>query len=281
MNGENPPDKIGFANDNRDMAGRSQLAALGRSVSTLKIQSTDTQDITQRITVSVVPDDCAAQDDYNAIFQEFAIGSTIRERAFYRIWRLRNNGEWINIVGINGEKYGSWEDFIRDIASNDALSIGRQVIFDRMKVYDQLDWLGYSHEQIISKMSLRPSLYTRVLKRVVDWDTNGKVPNQVLMPVDDPTDTDTIRDSLNDLLHDVESFPRQIDALKYVDENILLSPKVSVYMDDDTVVVEYTETAIDDKGNVSIHDSGSIRFLPDAFVPDWLVNVLHTIINSR
>lgn len=231
--------------------------------------------------INIIPDIETPQDEYRHIFDEFVLGSAIRERAFYRIWRLRKTGIWNQIISDNGQRYNIWEDFIKDIANNDALGIGRQIIFDRMKAYDQLEWLGYTHEDIIHKMSMRPSLYTRVLKRIIQWDSLDRKIISVAVPTADNSSEETMRDAVNGIIKDVEAFDKQIDAIRYVDENLLCAPRVEIYMEDDVIVLDYVRTSVTEDGEIVVDESGQIKFYPNEPVPDWVLGIASINIGAK
>lgn len=230
-----------------------------------------------QISDGIVPSSCNPQEDYKLIFDELLVGNALRERAFYRIWRLRNSGGWKDIIGSGGERYQTWDDFVNDIVSVGGISVGRQTIYNRMRVYDQLAWIGYSDAQILAKMASKPSLYRRALDLVMDWDFSDKRPRRLAISGDDASgEPDVSRRALRKLIADVESFPRQVDALRYIEESVLLEPVVRIYYDvqDSSVVVYYARASINQNGQQEEEESGTIKFFTHVSVPDWLSSIL-------
>ena len=222
----------------------------------------------------LVPDTCTTQEDYDLIFNEFLLGSTIRERAFYRIWRIRNNKTWDKIFSPSGDDYKSFGDMVKSIASNESLGIGRQIIYDRVKTYDQLEWAGYNHGEIIAKVSARPSLYQRVVGKIIDWNNEERKPDQIRLSTTDNLTEDEAKEELRDLIEEIEAFPRQLDALDYVDENILHMPQVKIWMEDDAIVLDYVKTSVEQDGSIYIEDQGVVRYYPNQSVPEWCIEEL-------
>lgn len=224
---------------------------------------------------SLVPEDCGPQEDYDLIFGEFLLGSTIKERAFYRIWRIRNEESWDKICRPDGSTYTSFGNMVQDIASNEALGIGRQIIYDRMKLYDQLHWAGYHDGEIIGKLSARPSLYLRAFNKVIEWDNDKLEPITLMLPTNENIDEEAeMQEQLQQFVEIIEEFPRQLDALDYIDENILHIPRVKTWMEGDSIVVEYTSTSVDENGAVIIDEYGRVKFYPDQSYPDWVSDEL-------
>lgn len=226
--------------------------------------------IAEQSSLEIVPEaEVSPQQDYNAVFEEHILGSTIRERAFFRLWRLKRTEGWRKVIGISGEKYETWEAVIADVS--DAIQVGRQIVFDRIKLYDQLDWLQYTDHEKIVMLSRSPSLYHRLLNRTVDWDTHSREPRSILIPGAEDMDAKQARKRLRDIISDAEKFPRQIDALRYVDLAIMMVPQVRIEVEDDTIRVEYSQTTIDQDGKVHQEDWGDATFYPDKPLPDWVM----------
>lgn len=221
---------------------------------------------------NLVPEYIDPQGDYDLIFGEFLLGSTIKERAFYRIWRIRNDQSWDQIARPDGTTYTSFGNMVQDIASNEALGIGRQIIYDRMKLYDQLKWAGYKDGEIIAKLSARPSLYLRAFNKVIEWDNDKLEPITLMLPTNDNIDKEAeLQEQLQQFVDLIEEFPRQLDALDYIDENILHIPRVKIWLEGDSFVVEYTSTSVDENGVVIIDEYGRVKFYPDQAMPDWVM----------
>ena len=213
--------------------------------------------------------------------QEFIVADIIKEVARYRLWRFKTSGNWKNILDDSGtQKYRVWEEFVQDVGEQ--LNCGRQHIFERIKVYDQLFWLGYTPEEAIKMMIKSASLYTRTTGMLLDWDVKTQKPRKVLVPeLDKNLSEDKIVTKLRDIVDKVESFDKQGEAIKYVSETVLLEPQCEIWYDGDRIYCEYFAQSIDDDGNTHTDEYGKVSFYPDKEMPRWVHEKMLTFFKTR
>ncbi len=230
----------------------------------------------------VVPDlESTPNAEFEQIIKEFKLSDLLGEISRYRIWRLRKSGDWAKIVDDSGIfQFNLWEDFISHVI--EILHCSRQQMFDRLRVYEQLNWLGYTAEESIMMVTDQPSLYTRVLGKVMDWDQRKEEPRSISLPdVNNTTTKEKAQESVRNLLNEVTTFDTQKDALKYISETVLLEPQVSVFYNGDTITVEYYQQSIDKDGGLQVEGYGKSVFYPSSDLPDWVREALMKIIRSK
>lgn len=217
---------------------------------------------------SLVPSqEPTANDEFDKIIQEYVAANIVHEISRFRIWRLKSTERWKEIVNPDGSvKYPTWEDFVVDVAEQ--LNCGRQLIFERVRVYEQLHWLGYNHEESIKMVAERPSFYPRFFGLVLDWDQRAGKPRNILIP-SAQSSTANSKQIIKDLIEDVSTFDTQKDALKFVSENILIEPQVDFWFDGDVIRCTYYNQYVDQNGDVHIGDSGTATYYPDKQLPAW------------
>lgn len=221
----------------------------------------------------------SANQELDQIYQEFKVAEFLSEIARFRIWRLHKTEDWKQIVDdTNQFKYNSWEDVVTDIS--ETLHCGRQQLFDRVRVYEQLFWLGYSPEDAIRMVAERPSLYTRVLGMVMDWDQRKEQPRSISIPNMEKATKDEAVEYIKELLDDATTFETQKDAIKYISESVLLEPQVDMWYDGDVIYVKYFQQSVDLDGVMKVEDFGSIIFYPNADLPLWASDKLEAMFKS-
>lgn len=221
----------------------------------------------------------SANLELEQIIKEFQVAEFLGEIARYRIWRLHKSDNWKQIVDdSNLQKYNSWEDVITDLS--ELLHCGRQQLFDRVRVYEQLSWLGYSPEESIKMVAQRPSLYTRVLSMVMDWDQRKEQPRSISIPTMDKATKEDAVGYIRELLDDVTTFDTQKEAIKYVSESVLLEPQVDFWYNGDVVYVKYFQQSINPDGTMQVQDYGNVTFYPDSDMPEWAKTKLEGMFKS-
>lgn len=228
----------------------------------------------------VPPEESTANDELGRVVEEFIAADILKEVARYRIWRLKSSGAWKNITDSAGNpRYRIWEDFVQDVGEQ--LGCGRQHIFERIKVYDQLFWMGYTADQAIAMMIKSASLYTRMTSMLLDWDVRNQKPRKVLVPeLAKNISEDKVIDALREIVTKVESFEKQSEAIKYVSEHVLIEPQCEVWYDGDKIFCEFFVHSIDEDGMTHVDEYGKIAFYPDQDAPKWVKEKLTSFFKS-
>lgn len=218
------------------------------------------------ITSLVPKEEPTADMELQRIIEEYNVANIVREISRFRIWRLNKTGKWRSILNADGDiQYPTWEDFVIDIG--DKLNCGRQQIFERVRVYEQLHWLGYSAEDSIRLVSTKPALYPRLFGMIMNWDQRAGEPREILIP--NLNGTKDAKKIIRELIDDVNVFDTQADALKFVSESILVEPQVDFWFDGDKIHCVYYNQYIDSNGEVHLGDSGAVTYYPDKDMPAW------------
>lgn len=230
--------------------------------------------------VELVPSlESTPNQEYERIITDFKVSDVLKEIGRYRIWRLHKTGSWRQIVDNNGNAlYNSWEEIVNDLAQT--LDCGRQQIYDRVRVYEQLHWLGYTDQESIQMVADHPYLYTRTLDMVVDWNQREEQPRRILIPQMANATEEQAKTHLRELLTDVKTFDTQKDALKFVSESVLAEPQVDFWYDGDVIRCTYFEQSIDEAGNLHTDSVGTVTFYPDNDLPAWARTKLEKMFKS-
>lgn len=234
----------------------------------------------QAISTNVVPaEEQDANKEFDHIIADYKISNILKEISRYRIWRLRKNDRWKGIEDDYGDPmYETWEDVV--ISLSEHLDCGRQQIYDRVRIYEQLFWLGYTAEESIKMVADKPYLYARTLDMTLDWNQREEQPRVVKIPSLSSASEDEVKEGLRDLLDNVETFDRQKDALRYVSESVLAEPQVDLYYDGDVIRVTCSTHAIDENGETHMEDYQLVTFYPDSQVPSWARDKLERLFKS-
>lgn len=214
-------------------------------------------------------------DELRMIVSESANSAIMREVSRYRIWRIRENDLWKEAKCEDGTpRWSDWDSFVEDMG--EILGCGRQHIYDRMRIYDQLVWLGLTPEEIVIRVAQQEYLIINAMNKMIDWDTrNGKV-RTVRLPNVTAKDTDEeqVKTKIKDVLQDLESFDTKSDAIRYVSETLVGEPQVDVWYDGGIIHLRYSVYSFDEDGNMSVDEYGDIKFYPDKDLPQWVHKAL-------
>ena len=234
--------------------------------------------MTTNLTLNItLPVEQNITDELFHIRQEYYTSNVLKEISLFRIRRIHQTKSWKQIVNDSGEQiYSSFEAFITEIV--DELSIARQIIFDRIKIYDQLNYLGYDDQSILLKLAERPSFYKRLLDMAIDWNPYENEPNSILIPGSENLTEDSAKTQLREVIENAETFDTQKDALIHFETEILHKPNISAKLDNQLIVVNYTSYSIDTEGNFEIDKYGMIEFYPNSDVPEEVLSYLRKIL---
>lgn len=218
----------------------------------------------------VPPQEASPNDEIERISQEFLMADLIKEVGRFRIWRMKDTGSWKLVVDeVTGElRYETWEQFISDMSK--ILQCGRTHLFDRMRIYDQLQWLGYTHEEMLRMMATAPSLYYRFLTKAIMWDAKLQSPTVIKIPETYSMSNADAKDHVRDIVGKLDSFDSTHQALKYVSETVLVEPQLEIIYDGDVLKCIYYNQEEDANGEVQVVDYDEAMFYPNKDVPDWV-----------
>lgn len=238
-------------------------------------------DITQsdRNLIEIIPPQGTIYEEIAAIQRDFVVSAYMKEIVYYRIYRIHRDKLWKQYINpdTGDNDYDSFEQFLQHALSH--LNLGRQTIFGRIKLYEQLLWLGYTEAQSIQKITEKPELYKNVLNLVLDWDSKTRQPNSIRLPNLTGGTVGEAKAYLIGILDNADSFDRQLDAIDYIKEDLLLQPKIKIWCDSysNIISVDYTMSSVDDNGATHIDETGIIKFYPDSDIPDWVKSKLSGI----
>lgn len=210
-------------------------------------------------------------DEFYAIREETALGTLLRESALFRMWRIKATRLY-EVPDEDGEQYAprfsTWGEFVKSIA--EYAGVSRSTIFSRVRLYDQLTWLGYDLETAYSIVVKKSYLAGKVLDMIIEWDNKNHDESQFktdyfgdgVVPVD-------AKEDVMELLEECLAHDSVSGAIDNVKSEILGKPIVDMYYMDGSVVVAYDgELGMD-----------VIRFVPEGnreVVPDWVLNELES-----
>lgn len=229
---------------------------------------------------NVVPTFSGNSDqEFAQIIDELALSGALHESAMYRIYRMKVTGKWADVTDLNtGEKYfPTWEDFVKTVGTITGNS--RQKIFDRVKAYQELSAIGFTPEEMIMKMTEAPTLYTRALKLLCNFDV--RTDKILSLTFDDADDHEDAAKKLRNIVDDLSSFERSKDALDYIQQDILLEPVVQVFVNEDGYVILNWTVFDRTKGAKLIQDEGTVEFKPSSTMPDWVAAEFSRIVRNR
>lgn len=217
-----------------------------------------------------LPERMDYDDEYHAIREETIMGNVLRESALFRIWRIKAFRTY-ELIDTDEEQYAprfaSWAEFAKHVAEHAGVS--RSTVYSRLRLYDQLAWLGYDMREAYAIVIRRSYLAGKVLDTIIDWSRDYDESTfktdffgDDILPVDAKEETRGVLEEC--LAHDSVS-----GALRNLESEVLGKPVVDMYYMGGAIVVAY-----EDGLGVDV-----MRFEPsDAreVVPDWVLDTLES-----
>ena len=204
------------------------------------------------------------------IVEEFSLGSALKERALFRIWRIWRNASYLQILddspsALKGEpKYHTWSEFLKDFVMPSGIS--KSTVYSRMKAYSILEWIGYSEVEILTMMSTSPVAYGQSVNLLVDWDMSEDSPRAIkAISMGSLDNYQEAKDNLRELIdHTVPIYDRTMDAIEHIRRDVVGGQVVSVWVDGSEIVVDYEDSG---------RESGVVRFSVSngELVPEWVL----------
>lgn len=203
-----------------------------------------------------VPSQGGIVHEMEKIVEEFSLGSALKERALFRLWRVWRNRTYLEIVddsptAIPGEpKYINWSAFLKDFIIPAGLS--KSTVYSRMKAYSILEWLGYDDSEILTKMSESSVRYGQSVNLMVDWNMSDDAPAAIrASSLGTLDDENAAKEEIRSVLEStIPVYERVSDALDHIRRDVVGGPVVSAWQDLDTIVLEYEDTATGEHGIV-------------------------------
>jgi hypothetical protein len=215
-----------------------------------------------------LPERMDYDDEYHAIREETNLGTMLRESALFRIWRIKSFSMY-EITDDGEEQYAprfrTWPDFVKTVAENAGVS--RSTVYSRIRVYDQLAWLGYDLLEAYAIVVHKSYLSGKVLDTIIDWARNfdESTFKTDYFGVDvDPVD---YKEEIKDLLEECLAHDSVSGALKNLDSEVLGKPIVDMYYMNGAMVVAYEG---EDGVDVVRFETSNNREV----VPDWVLEIL-------
>jgi len=209
------------------------------------------------------------------IAQEFSLGSALRERATYRLWRIWKNKSYYDITSDDPDvdpmepKYHSWGAFLRDFLPT--IGISRSTVYSRMKAYSIMNWIGYTDDEILEKMSSSSMGYGNSVNLLVDWDMSIDEPIEIRVESLGTLDNqEEAKVAIRDMVESTLSvYERSSDAIDHIKRDLVGVPVVDAWQDAGELYIDYEDTATGENGRV--------KFIPDDYdYPLWVCDVIAT-----
>lgn len=225
-----------------------------------------------------VPVQYEASEEAREIVRGLAIGGAIRETAMFRIWRMWRDKSYLDIMSDNPETpdrmmFPTFTEFIQVLCEQ--LEVSRSKIYNRIRAYTQLDYLGFGDDSKLLLMSTRPGLYEKALNLIFVWDQDTQEPTAYK--------TDAFGDIMDeDSLVRVKRFIEELsdhesvqDALSYLKHDIMGRPEITLIFDKgaQNFKIEYTSMVLSEDGDEST--SYYNTWEPGSELPDWVVSEIN------
>lgn len=226
-----------------------------------------------------LPEICTAREDIVSAVREFVAGRGMKERALYRIYRIWNNRSYLDMYSEDPESgagmlmFPTWSDFIDFVT--ESVDISKSTIYSRLKAYSLFDWMGYTQEESLRKMSSRANLYTRALDEIVDWDSESRSPTAfrtdlIDVDIDDPIAPKKTRE----IILELESYESIGEAIRYLRNDLMQKPEISISICERDLRIRYAIQIVDSETGEITNDYGEILFESNDSVPDWIYEEL-------
>ncbi len=222
-----------------------------------------------------VPTELAALDEVESIMNELVIGESLRERGMFRLWRMKKGQTYLEIVDENDDNgyplFGVFEDFVKYFCQ--VIDVSRAKIFDRIRTYSQLEWLEFSHQEMLNMMSIRPGLYSRALKKIFNWDAQENVPTSLKTDYfGDPSDPDEAKEGIKEYIEELSLHDSVSGAIETLEKDVLGQPEVYIFFLDGSLVVRFDEGFVTEGGMEITEDVGEVIFEAEAELPLWVTD---------
>lgn len=217
-----------------------------------------------------LPERMEYDDEYHAIREETSMGTLLRESALFRIWRIK--AYKIYEMGSSDEeqyapRFVTWNDFAKHVSEHAGVS--RSTVYSRLRLYDQLAWLGYDMLEAYAIVVHKSYLAGKVLDTIIDWsreydESTFKTDffGDDLRPID-------AKEEIKDVLEECLAHDSVSGALRNLDSEVLGKPVVDMYYMNGAIVVAY-------EGDLGVD---VMRFEPSDVretVPDWVLQELES-----
>jgi hypothetical protein len=216
-----------------------------------------------------VPSDGDVVHEMEMIVEEYSLGSALKERALFRLWRVWRSSSYLDIIDGDEDGYSSipmyptWGKFVKDFIVPSGIS--KSTMYSRLRSYSILEWLGYSHEEILEMMSRSSVLYGQSVNLLVDWDLVENVPKRIKAEsIGSLENEEEAISNVRDVIDNSDAYDRVLDAVDHVKRDIIGEPNVTAWMSDNEIVFAYE--------GESLEDSGIVRYAKtDMYgVPEWV-----------
>lgn len=208
------------------------------------------------------------------ISQFYRISATMREIANYKMYRAYLNKTWL-------DKFESGAKFIEFMC--EANGVSQRTIYERIKVYDIMQWLGIDYHDAIHKMCDKPSLYMQTLQLLIkDWNFETHQPGTVKLPDSSELSEPEVKIKMLELLDDGNTYEKQYEAIDHIKQDVLGQPLVSLYIEDeDILAAKYESVEYLPDGTRTIAEAGIVKWYPSGEVPDFVLDAFKRRVEKR
>ncbi len=140
--------------------------------------------------------------------------------------------------------------------------VSRSTLYSRIRLYDQLQWLGYDLESMYSIVVKKSYLAGKVLDMILQWPKDMMTPVEFKTDYFGDADPEDTKEEIQTLLEECLAHDSEAGAIENVKTDVLGKPTVNAFFGPETFVVIYEgdgETGI-------IHYEKVER---SSAVPDW------------
>lgn len=222
-----------------------------------------------------VPTELAPMEEIESIVNELLIGESLRERAMFRFWRIRDSRAYLEVregESDNGvPRFATFEEFVEYFCH--IVDISRAKIFSRIRTYSELHWLEFTDEEMLKMMSNRPGLYSKTLNKIFNWNSLLNIPMSLKTDSfgdpDEPENPET-KAALKKFIEELGLHDSVTNALEMVDKDILGKPEVSMFFSGEYLVVRFDQGYVTEDGVEIMEDVDEIYFETDTELPGWV-----------
>lgn len=224
----------------------------------------------------VVPERVSILEDFDEAEFEMIAGSALRERALFRVYRMWRENKEEDIVAVLNERGGDYQYFVNvveDLSKRSGTS--KSTIWSRIRVYSQLEWLGYDDQRMFEILNRRPDLTRRVLANIMSWDVRNQEPKKMLTDAFGDVEHDGIKENIKTVLDEIVDHDNPAEALSYLQHDVLGRPEVALaVVDHEFFAVKFTEVGYDNMGNEVRGEERTVILSPEFDLPEEIVEAL-------
>jgi hypothetical protein len=154
------------------------------------------------------------------------------------VWRIKYTAAYEGTEEtVFAPRCTTWNDFVKNVA--EYAGVSRSTLYSRIRLYDQLQWLGYDLESMYSIVVKKSYLAGRVLDMILNWPKD--VMDGVSFKTDyfGDSDPEDVKEEIQTLLEECLSHDSVAGAIENVKTDVLGKPVVNAFFGPGTFVLAY------------------------------------------